>query len=267
MFKAFCFCLFIISTPIIANETVMEIIPVFNRPASELQPLLSPLLEATEQIIATGNNLIIKATPVRLEEFKILLKKLDTRLNNFSITVIQSRTKTAQALNASASFRLNKVHNKPILDGHIRGRFAQTEGFTNSDSTQVIKTLEGRAAYIKTGTNHPIQNINIYDPGYGYPTISTNTEFIETSTGFLVTPRITGHQVTLDITPWSDKINNMGIIETQEANTTLRINLGEWVEIGGITEINQMSRNKSLSHSYSTANKTMRIIIKVDKSN
>ncbi len=267
MFKAFCFCLISFSTSIIANETVIDIIPVYNRPASELQPLLSPLLETSEQIIANGNNLIVKATPIRLEELKKLIKKLDIRLKNLSITVIQSRTKTAQALNASANFKLNKALDKSNLNGHTQGLFAQTEGFKNSDSTQVIKTLEGRSAYIKTGTNHPIQNINIYDPGYGYPTISTNTEFIETSTGFLVTPRLTGDQVTLNITPWSDKMNNMGIIETHGANTTLRINLGEWVEIGGVTESNQISSNKSLSHSYSTANKKMRIIIKVDKFN
>ncbi len=55
-----------------ANETVMEIIPLKYRPASELQPLISPLLESSEQIIANNSNLIIKATPTRLKELKSL---------------------------------------------------------------------------------------------------------------------------------------------------------------------------------------------------
>lgn len=247
---------------------VLEIIPLFNRPASELHPIISPLLDESEQIIANGSNLIVKATPYRLKQLKKLIKKLDTRLNNLSITVIQSRTKTAHELNSSANFSFNsRSFYNPNPKGYIHGRFAQTEGLKNTDSTQVIKTLEGRSAYIKTGKTHPIQNIDIYDSGYGYPAISTHTEFIETTTGFLVTPHLTGNQVTLDITPWSENMGNSGIIETQRANTSIRVHLGEWVEIGSISENNQRSRNKTVYHSYSTIINNMRILIKVEKSN
>ncbi len=245
---------------------VMEIIPLYNRPASELQPLISPMLEDSEYIIDNGSNLIVKATPVRLEEIKKLIIQLDARLNNLSITVIQSRTKTARILNAEANIHASIPFTRPSrFSGRFNGHFAQTDSLNNNDSTQIVNTLEGRPAYIKTGQVHPVQHLTIHDSGYGTSRISSTTQFIEATTGFLVNPRLTGEQVTIEVTPWSDKMNNRGNIETQGANTTIRVKLGEWVEIGGISEQSQNTRNGTLSHSYSTKNKNMRILIKVDK--
>ncbi len=264
MLKRLFLLLSVFSIASYANESVMEIIPLYNRPAFELQPILNPLLESSERIIANGSTLIIRATPRRLNELKGLIKQLDVPLNNLSITVLQTRTKTAHGLNASADIRLHfPARRSSKFSGQIGGRFAQTEGFKNSDSTQVVKTLDGQAATIRTGKIHPVQNFSIYDSGY--PTISSNTQFIEATTGFIVTPRLTGQQVTLQITPWSDRLNHSGTFDTHGANTTLRVNLGEWVEIGGVSEQSQRTRNGLLSHSYSTANDNLRILIKVEK--
>ncbi len=255
------------STFCIANESVMQVVPVNNRPASELQSLISPLLESSERIIASHSSLIIKATPSRQKELINLIEQLDTRLSNLSITVIQSKTKTAQALNSSAKIKLNFPANKPSnISVKARGRFASTEGLNNSESRQKIQTLDGKPAYIKTGKIYPVENISIYQSGYSYPVISSNTQLIEASTGFLVTPRLSGNQVTIEVTPWSDKMNNNGLINSQSGHSTIRVNLGQWVEIGGIDEHSQLSTNRTLSHAYSTVNKNMRILIKVEKS-
>ena len=249
MFKILFLFFTLFSTTCVANNAVMEIIPLQNRPASELQALISPLLERSERIIANGTNLILKATPARQKELSNLINRLDSRLNNLLITVIQSRTKTAQQLNNSARINveipLNKLSN---LSGSFRGHFGRTEGLKNSESTQQIRTLEGKAALIKTGKTHPITNINIYGSGYGHPNISTNTQFIEATTGLMVIPRLTGNRVIMQITPWSNKMNNHGTIDTQGAHTSIQVNLGEWVEIGGISEQSQSSANRNFSH-------------------
>ena len=251
----------------LAADTVLEVIPIYNRSASELQPLISPLLEGSERVIANGSNLIIKASPNRIKEIKTLLKNLDTQLTNLTITVLQSRVRSAEDLNASANIKLHAPINHPSnTSGRIKGRFAQTEGLRNSESTQLIRTLEGSPARIQTGKVHPIQNIHVYDSGYGYPSVSTNTQLIETSTGFTVTPRLTGNQVTMNITPWSDRLHNDDHIDTQSTNTTIRIKLGEWVEIGSVDKHSQRSSRGLFSRSYSTANNTLRILIKVEKS-
>ena len=69
----------------------------------------------------------------------------------------------------------------------------------------------------------------------------------------------------MNVMPWSDELNNRGTIDTQGASTTIRVNLGEWVEIGGISQQSQMTRNGILSHRNSTENSNMHILIKVDK--
>lgn len=250
-----------------ANETVMEIIPLYNRPASEIQPLIRPLLERSEHAIANGSNLIIKASPRRIIEIKNLLRNLDTKLTNLLITVLQSRVRSASDLNAAAHIGLHIPIDHPSKkSGRIRGRFAQTEGSLNSESTQIIRTLEGRPARIKTGRVYPVQNIHIYNSAYGHPTISSNTQLIEASTGFIVTPRLTGHQVTMQISPWSDSVNNSSHMDTHGANTTIRVNLGEWVEIGGADEHSQHNSSGVFSRSYSTDNDSLHILIKVEKS-
>ncbi len=249
-----------------ADDLVMKVVPLNNRFASELQPLISPFLENSERIVANRSSLIVKATPARQKEIKKLIDQLDSRLNNLTITVIQSNTESAESLNASANNRVNIRTSRPSsLPYRFRGRFANTESLNHSNSQQQIQTLDGKPAYIKIGQIHPVQNINIYPSGYGYPVISTNTQLIEASTGFMVTPRLSGKQVTLEVSPWSDKINNSGEFSTQSGHTTIRVRLGQWVEIGGTDQQSQHTRYGTLSHRYSTTDKSMKILIKVDK--
>ena len=254
-----------------ANATVMEVIPLHNRPASELVPLISPLLERSEHIIDNGSNLIIRASPTRLEEIKLLITKLDKGLSNLSITVIRSKTKTAEELNASVYIKGDIPLGHPSnLSDRIRGRYANTKELNNKDSTQVVRTLEGRAAYIKAGGIFPVNSYTV--SGWGRrrnrdTDISSDTQFIEATTGFAVTARLTDHKVTIGVSPWTDNMNKQGIIETQSASTILHAKLGEWVEIGSVNESSQTTRNGNTSLRYSTKNKETRILIKVEKLN
>ncbi|MGZ8165830.1 MAG: secretin N-terminal domain-containing protein [Methylobacter sp.] len=254
------------SNILFAAETTIEVIPLYNRPASEIQPLLTPLLENTDRVIANGSHLVVKTTPERLAEIKSLINDLDTRLNNLIITVMQSRHTTAHELNAAAGIRLNIPIDDPSKSGgKITSRFSRTQDQNANESIQTIRTVEGNTAYIKAGNKYPITTTQTYYSGYGYPDVSTNTEFIDATTGFAVTPRLAGEQAVLDISPWSDRINTRNQIQTQNAQSTLRINLGEWIELGGIDENSQSSGNKNFSRMRQTGESTLRILIKVDK--
>ena len=249
-----------------AAETIIEVIPVYNRPASEIQPLINPMLENTDRVIADGSNLIVKTTPDRLNAIKKFINNLDTRPNNLIITVIQSRHTSAEELNAAARVNLNiPVDDLSKSGGRITGHYGQTQNQSANESTQTIRTLEGNTAYIKAGNAYPIQNVQIYNSGYGYPTVSSSTEFIDATTGFAVTPRLAGQQAILDVSPWSDNANARGQIDTQSAQSTLKVNLGEWVELGGIDETSQNSTNGNLANTRQTGENRLRILVKVDK--
>jgi len=250
----------------IADERVMEVLPIHNRLASDIQAIITPLLDSSEYLIPNGSSLIIKATPARQNELKKLIGQLDKQLSNLTITIIQSNSKTADSLNASANIRAGiSLTNKSKLSGGLRGRFADIEKSSYSESRQQIQTLDGETAFIKIGKAHPVHNTSIHSSPTGYTSISSNTQYIEASTGFLVTPRLSGMQVTLEVSPWSDKMKNSGVLSTQHSHSTIRIRLGEWIEIGGVNEQSQSTATRNLSHSYSTRQKKSRILIKIDK--
>jgi type II secretory pathway component GspD/PulD (secretin) len=257
-------------------DSVVEVIPVNYRPASEIQPLLMPLLENTDQIVANGDSLIVKTTPERLQTITNLIRKLDNPLNNLLISVIQSKDVTAEHLNAGMGFDLNLPLSNPSyprsnaggylnqFQGRVYGHASQINSTNNNRNTQTIRTLEGATAHIKVGNTYPITNYQIYPGGYGYPGVTQSTQWVEASTGFAVTPRLVGQQVEIDVSPWSDRFTGHGQIQTQEAQTTLRVNLGEWVDLGGVDESGQSSGNTPFSYNRQSSLNNLHILVKVD---
>ena len=251
----------------LAEPSVMEIIALQNRTSESVQILITPLLEPQDRVIASGNSLIIRTSPDRLRAIQQLIDKLDTPIQNLIITVVQDRYLTADALNAGANVRLSVPIDQPSKTrGSIRGHLYQTRDHGSLNNTQTLRTMDGTTAHIKVGRAHPIRQTSIYHPRYGYPEVYSSTEFIEATTGFAVTPRLTGsNQVVLEVSPWSDRMNRYGMIETQGAQTRVRVNLGEWVEIGGVNEDSHYDSSGLLSKSYRSQSDNLHILIKVDK--
>ena len=247
------------------GETVVEVISVYNRPASELQPLLLPLLEPTDQIVANGDSMIVKTTPERLQTITQLIQKLDSPLHNLLISVVQSREMTAAQLNAGINYDINVPLQQPGNPrGRAQGYYGQFQGRNNNQNTQTIRTMDGVPAHIKAGNVVPITNYQVYRDPYGYPYGNRSTQLVEATTGFEVTPRLVGQQVMLDVSPWSDNINSQGQFQTQGANTSIRANLGEWVEIGGVDESGQNSGNTPFAYNRQSGQNNLRILVKVD---
>jgi hypothetical protein len=254
------------SSPPMVAGTVLEIIPLQNRPAEEIQHLLTPLMQGEAVIVASGDNLLIKADTERLSEIKTIIKSLDKPLNNLLISVIQSNQINARELNARAALKTRIPLDHPQQSQvKMTGFYGNTAQLRDTDNTQTIRTLEGQPAYIKAGNLRPYNTVSIYSHPYTYPSIAVNTQLLETSTGFAVTPRLSGQYVTLEITPWSDNLSQSGVIETRHVHTTLRVKLNEWIEIGSTQENQQDEQQGFLTHQRSTVTQAMKIMLKVVK--
>jgi len=241
-----------------AEDTIIEVIPLTNRPAFEIMPLLAPLLGDTAQLVDNGTNLLVKTTPDRLAEIQAIVKQLDVRQSNLVITVMQSRQTTAEELNAAAGVQLNVPVNAPSRSGgRIFGHVYQTQDKNADQNIQTVRTMEGVPAHIKAGNIYPAQ----FFATYGY---ATATDYAEATTGFAVIPRLAGDQVILSVSPWSDRMNGRGQIETQNAQSSIRMNLGEWVELGGIGE-NSSSFNSARVNTRQAGERQMHILVKVDR--
>lgn len=242
-----------------ADDSVIEVIGLRNRPAAEIQPLLAPLLEANEVVSGDGFNLIVKAGPQRLETLRGLIGQLDTRLHNLLISVMQNSHQSADQLNAAAAIQLS---NRSI---RMRGMSGDTRNIDQQRTTQQLRTLEGQAAHIEAGNIRPVENIGIYGNTYGYAGITSNTYMQEASTGFAVVPRLAGNdEVVVDIEPWSDRFSNSGSIETRNLRTSVRGRLGEWLQIGGAAEQQQTDSQGFNGLNYSTRNRNYGTLIKID---
>lgn len=264
MYRLVCFVLvLLLSLGVIAEETLVEIIQVNNRPAEELTPLLLPLLEPGEQIVANGNSLLVKTQPQRLQTITNLIRKLDNPVNNLLVSVIQSSEITAAQLNAELAGRITlPATGKITINGGAY--YNQNQGVSRRQDTQTIRTMEGVPAHIRAGNAYPIRSYQQYPTPYGYPQASQSTHYFEATTGFAVTPRLMGKQVDLDVSPWSERANGPDQFQIQEAQTSIRVNLGEWVEIGGVDENGQSNNTGTLAYSNQSNQSRLRIMVKVD---
>lgn len=249
-----------------AEDRVIKVIPLNNRSAIELQGVIRPLLEDSERIMANGANLIVKATALRQIDIQLLIQQLDTRLVNLLVTVLRTQTKTAEQLNHSARVRLNvSSQNTFNISGNSQGQFSDIKRTHHSENMQQVRTLNGQSALIKMGNVHPITQINIADVGGGQAIVSSNTQLVEATTGFMVTPNLTGSLVVMDITPWSNTMKTNGTLAIQGGHSSIQATLGEWVEMGGISEQRQDLAMGNLSHYRATINNEWRVLIKVEK--
>ncbi|WP_230874720.1 type II and III secretion system protein [Methylomonas sp. LL1] len=245
---------------VIADDSVMEVLELRNRPASEIQPLLLPLLEAGEVVNGNGFNLIVKTNPERMQTLRGLVKQLDTRLHNLTISVLQSSHRSAEQLNAEAAIAISRSTTR------MQGMVGDTSDLDSRQTAQQLRTLEGQAAHIQVGAVRPVQNITVYDSGYGYPGVASSTQMQEASSGFAATPRLIGNdQVMIEIAPWSDRFLTNGGLETQNIQTSVRARLGEWIEIGG-SGIREDSDSRGMNGlNVGTGKHELRILIKVER--
>ncbi len=245
-----------------ATDTVMKVISLQHRSAEEVQSMIKPLLNPQERLIGQINTLIIKASPQRQQEIQDIIQQLDTPLTNLTITVLQSTLLTADELNAQASIHVNIDH---TTRGYVDGHFADTRRLKQQKNTQLIRTLEGHPAFIKTGALHPVQSIEYRASPYG-KSIRRTTQHIEATTGFKVIPRLSGTRVTLQVSPWSGTLQTNNTLQLSSADTTLHTELGKWVEIARSGENNQNNERGRLKYHYSTSENSVRMLVKVEKS-
>lgn len=245
-----------------ATAKDLSTIELRHRPPEDMVPLIQPLLGPGEVVIPARDSLILKAVPEKVEEIRDLVRQLDKSPHRLLITVTQGRDLSAEALNAQGRLRGRIDLNRPADPSvRFRGQIYQSEGRDSAGYTQRLQTLEGQSAQIEIGAQIPVPTQSYY--GYGY---SESIEYRPATTGFAVTPRLSGGEVILELSPWSDRLrrDRFGGIDTQSAHTVIRAALGEWVEIGGLAETSMFEERGLASRHYSTRSQQNRIFLKVE---
>lgn len=251
-----------------------------NRPATEVIPIVKPMLGADDAISGRGFNIFLRSSPQTLAEVREMIEALDVAGKTLQISVFQGSTRGLRALGFGANIRIESGDASVSVGsgdnrggdggGNITYSTRDGSGSINSTSTRLrlqdnpihqVRVTEGNEAYIETGQQIPYFSGNNWITAEG---VTGGIDYKKVTTGFYVLPRVNGEVVTLQVSPFKNSNQGGGNIETQSARTTISGKLGEWLLIGGVTE--QLKRSQSGNGSYNStqSRKNEGIWIKAD---
>ena len=219
----------------------LEIIDLRHRSANEMIPLVKPFLSKDGVVTGKDYKLIIRTDEANLKDIKQLVNRFDTALRRLLITVSQERHQGGQKYGGhiSGSAGSGDIHigtgkrTKSPNDG-IRAKIYSTQTRDEQFATQRVQTVEGQSAFIEVGKLVPQGQREITTQGRS-AIITDSVTLQPVTTGFYVTPRISGDNVILDISQHaqSESRHGGGKINIQSAQTQVTGKLGKWIEVGG----------------------------------
>jgi hypothetical protein len=262
----------------LAAETVFEVIELRYRSAEELLPVLRPLVEPEGSISTVQNKLIVRAPRERLAELRRLVAQLDTAPRMLLVTVRQGggfeRSTRAAGVSGKGEFGDVTVDAPPEVDPslpgvgvagskgaiELRGGTRESGGTRNND--QQLRVMDGREAVIYVGQEVPYATRSAGPGGR----VTENVEFRSVLTGFVVRPQVQGDRVTLDISPQQESLDpgSGGAVSVSRLSTSINGRLGEWMDLGAVTQSSTTESRGNLSRSRSESEENRQVLIKVE---
>lgn len=215
-----------------ASQDTLETIELHHALASDLVPVIRPLLPPASALTASGNTLILRTDPDTLQQVKEVIRRLDVPPEDLLITVRNVQREAVEESRYNLSGRISTdrvsagVGRGPQRDG-IRIDAGRQGYSTDLEQVSQLRVQGGHRAFIDTGKSVPYYGGRWYFGG--------GVVFQDVHQGFFVTPRVQGDRVTLEIQPRNDRLspNHPGVIDRQVAATTVTGPLGEWITVAG----------------------------------
>ena len=275
------FLLFTTPFSLFAQNPAVEVITLKYRTAEQVMPLLRPLLDKTGTMTGLQNQLVVRTSPANLNDLKKVLATIDTMPRQLLITVRQDAAVDRERSEAQASGRIVTSAGSVVVgdaprggEGGLRSRIDNTRALSEDRSAQSIQVLEGNSAYIQFGQSVPVSQPQVTRTminGRPVDRVSNNVDYRDAQTGFHVLPRLAGDRVILEISPQRDTfaapVQNLpaGSVNTQSAATTVSGRLGEWMEIGGVSQSATNNQAVILGSTRETSSDNRRILVRVDE--
>lgn len=253
-------------------ETEFKIITLQHRFASDLLPIIEPMVGEEGSVTGMNNQLILHASPERMREIEQAVTQLDAARINRKISIktginVQSQQ---ERIEASGNVKVGKVavsNDRRAKPNSGRVDIENSSSNTSQNANQFINVLDGERAFIRVGQIVPFTEEWMTIARH-YVQIEHYTDWREISTGFAVRPRTVGNPnekiVELEITPRIAKVNSQGFIDFEELATTMRVSLGSWVDIGGTMQSNDEVSRKILGLQRTSTQQNSSLMVKVD---
>ena len=234
-----------------AGADEARVIQLKHRPASEVIPLIRPLLGPDDVLNGMDFRLIIRASEKNLKEVERILAQVDVARQRLRITVEQvsagDRATVSQSVTGQVRIGDQARVTLPAKPPQQGGLVVQKDGLrytanrrtttASNANTQTVMTMDGQRAWIRIGQSVPHVR-KILALSRRQLVLIQDIEFQDVMTGFDVLPRVHGDRVLVEITPRLSSLRNpaTGLADFQELSTTVETKLGEWLDLGEILE-------------------------------
>ncbi|MBL8381616.1 MAG: hypothetical protein JNM90_00970 [Burkholderiales bacterium] len=243
----------------------LEIIELRHRPAEQMLPLLQPLLAAGGTASGTGFQLFVRTTPANLAQIRQVVASLDRAPRQLLIHVRQDAGATAASAGVGGTVVL-----APGASGARAGVWDRT-ATAQDNVSQVIRVLEGNPAVINTGASTLVPQRTVTRTAGGAVVVQESAVQRDYATGFVVTPRLSGDTVHLEIgaqrdTPLPDSAGlGRGAAAVNRVVSTVSARLGEWVELAVVNQAGQSEGRGLLARSSDAATQERRVFVRVEE--
>jgi type II secretory pathway component GspD/PulD (secretin) len=205
------------------------------RLARDVLPVIEPLVGPSGSVRAIDNHLLITASPEQLAQIETVIERLDVIRKNVRITVSHASDLQLQQRGAAVSGRASagdvEVVVPPAVGDGVGLQVYDSNTRSRDTGTEFLTVLDGEQAFIRVGQIVPFTQRWILLTRR-YAIVQDSVEFQDITTGFAVRPRYMGDQVELEITPRIARWNQAGFIDFEELSTVVRVEPGEWFDLG-----------------------------------
>jgi type II secretory pathway component GspD/PulD (secretin) len=234
----------------------LEVIDLKHRTAQELIPVLQPLVAQGGALSGQDYKLFVRTTSSNLTELRRAIAQLDQAPRQLLVSV---RKATHQQIERE------RVAIAGVLStegAQARGGATDRDSQRNVEGVASVAVLEGNAAMINNGSSVPVVT-SVAVGGGRRPWAAAQTQYRDLSNGFVVTPRVNGERVVLDVSQQAQTMRN-GAIDTQQLQTQASGRLGEWLALGGIEESSTSTQRGIGTREYGTSSEQRSLWIKVE---
>jgi len=241
----------------------IETIELQHRLATEVLPDIQAFLPQDSTARAFQNLIIIKAEPATINEIKELIQQFDQPLQRIKITVIRTDQNLGnqQATQTTAEVEISDGD----IDGSVGIRHWSTKESRDRDRQYRAQGIAGNPISISMGEDVPQHEQLIFVGGNGDMAVETSTTYISLDNGFQAVARlINKQQVHVDIHPFFSNLSRRnGIIEHSQVMTTLVGPVGQWLELGHISDEENID-NTGATRYHSHQSQQQRLYLKVE---
>lgn len=236
----------------------LEIIQLHHRTAVEVLPVLQPLVASGGALSGQDDKLFARVSNENLAQLRQALAAIDKAQRQLVIAVRNSTRQEIESEHTSIAGRLGAGQ------GSVSVQAAQSDNRRDAAGVATVRVLEGGTASIANGQSLPV--VTSFAVGGGRrPYAAGSLDYRELSSGYLVTPRLAGEQVTLQIDQQSQQpTERRGGIATQSLSTQVSGRLGEWIALGGINESSNSTSSTPGSRHYETQSGQRSLWVRVE---